>query len=379
MNMAQNSKIEWTDCTWNPTSGCRAYSPGCANCYAAAMTYRLESMGQKKYAALTVLQPSGRRHFNGEVRPDESSLGLPFGWKKPRRVFVNSMSDLFYGDDADRRACESAGIEFKPVPFEFIDRVFAVMALTPQHTYQILTKRADRMAEYFNHSRDVMGFKTDERVGYAIAMLRGLDPGPRVGQWPLRNVWLGTSVENQKTADERIPHLLKCPAAVRFLSAEPLLGALDLRMHLHKRGCPEHPSDGTKVAICGCTGCRRDRIHWVIVGGESGPNARPMHPDWARSIRDQCQQARVPFFFKQWGEWTPGENAEATPTRTEQTATWFDERWTFGTLTPKQSEELHVDDQPDLFRLGKKAAGRMLDGREWSEFPVVASVTGGAR
>lgn len=302
------STIEWTDDTWNPVSGCTRVSAGCDNCYAVKMTKRLDAMGQEKYSGLVNL---GKGHFNGIVKCHEDTLTIPLKAKKPRRYFVNSMSDLFH----------------KEVPFEFIDTVFAVMALCPQHTFQILTKRPERMAEYLSFV-DPGGFR---EVVWANALRHLRDPEPfrsttSAVPWPLPNVWLGTSVEDQQTADERIPHLLKCPAAVRFLSCEPLLGPVDLtrlpvgRNFIDCLRCDFHGGQGSVIAgPPSGTG----PVDWVIVGGESGPGARPMHPDWARSLRDQCVAAGVPYFFKQWGG---------------------------------------VD---------KKSTGRIIDGRTWDEFPVV--------
>jgi protein gp37 len=232
------------------------------------MTHRLSGMGQeKKYGGLTVLNPKGDRHFNGVVRCHDDALDIPLKVKKPTTWFVNSMSDLFH----------------KEVPFEFIDKVFAVMALCPQHTFQILTKRPEQMAEYVGiEDRAELIAKTAWNIcdGY--------------GPWPLPNVWLGTSVENQKAADERIPHLLKCPAAVRFLSVEPMLGPVDLSVgHVLKR----------EEA---CELCEGPTIDWVIVGGESGHHARPCHIEWIRSIVEQCKTAGCPAFVKQLGKWIAG-------------------------------------------------------------------------
>lgn len=225
--MATNSSIEWTESTWNPVVGCTVISPGCTNCYAMRLARRLETMGQPKYAGTTRMS-GGKPKWNGVVRVDEDSLKLPATWKTGRMIFVNSMSDLFHED----------------VPLEFIQRVFVTMQETPQHTYQILTKRAERLEELSN----------------ALS-------------WP-QNVWMGVSVEN---ADYqfRIDHLRRTGAAVRFLSLEPLLGPLD--------------------------DLDLERIDWVIAGGESGPGSRPIDPDWVRSIRDQCIHTGVAFHFKQWG------------------------------------------------------------------------------
>lgn len=263
--MSAGSKIEWTEATWNPVSGCTRASAGCDNCYAVTMTHRLEAMGQSKYAGLTVLNPKGDRHFNGVVRTDEASLMIPLRWKKPRRVFVNSMSDLFHKD----------------VPFDFIDKVFAVMALCRQHTFQILTKRPERMAEYLAipHFRD--------RVDKIIKRIAGENPSPfsRIDAVPLHNVWLGTSIENQDYI-HRIDDLLKCPASILFLSIEPMLGPVTLPQQFLD-------FDYADDANIDC------RHRWVIVGGESGHDARPMDLAWARSLRDQCKSSDVPFFFKQ--------------------------------------------------------------------------------
>lgn len=285
--MSAGSGIEWTEHTWNPVSGCTRASAGCDNCYAVKQTYRLEKMGQvEKYGGLTVLNPKGERQFNGVVRCHEDALDIPLKWKKPRRIFVNSMSDLFH----------------KGVPFEFVDKVFAVMALCPQHMFQVLTKRPERMAEYLRDRRCMMGFKTDECVTHEMIQIvanlhpvqlykRFSYPMPSDVVWPLPNVWLGTSTENQAAADERIPHLLRCPAAVRFLSVEPMLGPVDLVEGGHGFLFCNENADGTRTGI-----------HWVIVGGESGPGARPFNVEWARTIITQCKAAGVACFVKQLGE-----------------------------------------------------------------------------
>lgn len=235
--MAGNSSIEWTQATWNPVTGCTKISQGCKHCYAERMAKRLQAMGNVRYT-------------NGfSVTLHHDLLDLPLRWHKPKLIFVNSMSDLFHPD----------------VPFSFIQKVFATMVKASNHTFQILTKRPARAAE----------------VAHALP-------------WP-KNVWMGTSVESADVV-HRIASLQVIPAAVRFLSLEPLLGPI-----------PDLPLTG---------------IHWVIVGGESGPGARPMKADWVRQIRDRCIEHNVAFFFKQWG----GTN--------------------------------------------KKAAGRILDGRTWDQLPT---------
>ncbi len=316
--MSDSSNIEWTDATWNPVVGCSRVSAGCDHCYAVGMTRRLEGMSKaagfgltghraENYRGLTIELPQAAvdrgcgvngRHFNGEVRCVEEALEVPLRWKKPKRIFVNSMSDLFH----------------PKVPFEFIDQVFAVMALSPQHTFQVLTKRPERMAEYLSQTpRETMS--RPRRVGAQMGEFAADWPVSRVARcertagcphWPLRNVWLGTSCEDQAAADERIPYLLSCPAAVRFLSCEPLLGPV--RIHEHwlrysystaRRAVVEHDR---RVAEGKPT--RRPAIgsvDWVIVGGESGPRARHCDVDSIRSIVRQCGAASVPCFVKQLG------------------------------------------------------------------------------
>jgi protein gp37 len=248
--MAETS-IEWTDATWNPVAGCTILTAGCTNCYAMRMAARLEAMGVEKYQGLT-RKTGGRAKWTGKITLDRKSLSIPETWSKPRRVFVNSMSDLFHSD----------------VPEDFIADVWKVMAETPRHTYQILTKRPDRMVDI------VPGLKK------------------------LPNVWLGTSVEDGRVL-HRIDEMRQVPAAVRFVSFEPLIG---------------------RVA-----GANLRDIHWAIVGGESGPKARPMDPVWVDEIERMCRVAGAAFFFKQWG----GKN--------------------------------------------KKATGRLLNGRTYDEMPAVMS------
>ena len=222
-----DTSIEWTDATWNPVAGCTVLSPGCTNCYAMRMAARLDAMGMEKYRGLT-RKSGGRAKWTGRIRLDSGALGVPAKWLKPRRIFVNSMSDLFH----------------EAVPIHFVASVWSVMQSTPRHTYQILTKRPDRMA--------------------AITTKLPMLP----------NVWLGTSVESSDYLD-RIDCLRKVAAAVRFVSFEPLLGS---------------------VADSNLT-----NIHWAIVGGESGPRARPMMVEWVDEIEAACREFGTAFFFKQWG------------------------------------------------------------------------------
>lgn len=275
------SKIEWTEETWNPIRGCSRVSSGCENCYAEGIAARFSGPGQA-YEGLAKMTPTGPK-WTGAVRFIEGRLHDPLRWKKPRRIFVNSMSDLFHEDVSD----------------EWIDDIFAVMALADYHTFQILTKRPERMRKYFEEKPgECLSECTEARVGglcQSIAARRGEDTmapwWDAFFTWPLPNVWLGVSCEDQATADERIPLLLQTPAAIRWVSAEPLLGEIDFE-EPQIRGLSaevDHPEDTI--------------LDWVVVGGESGPNCRPMQPVWARDIHYQCIQAQIPFFMKQMGGW----------------------------------------------------------------------------
>lgn len=332
--MGSKTGIEWTDATWNPILGCSRVSEGCRNCYAEAVAarFRVNKSGKETvYSGLTQIV-NGHPQWTGKI-VETKQLLRPLSWKKPKRIFVNSMSDLFHENVTD----------------EQIDKIFAVMALCREHTFQVLTKRPERMLKYM--TGDLAGY----RVALAICelirsgpdlvshkantysdWLEDLYPGVTgfVRARPLPNVWLGVSVENQATADERIPLLLQTPAAVRFVSAEPLLGPVDLDRGFRVR-------EGVKQdALYGSEGLR-----WVICGGESGPHARPMHPDWARSLRDQCQTAEVPFFFKQWGEYLPDNQ------------------------NPKIISMFQDPPASGAIRVGKKASGHLLDGKVHQEFP----------
>lgn len=471
--MGDNTRIEWTDATWNPVTGCTRVSEGCRNCYIERTpAFRIQ---RRKF-----------EHGTTGVQLHPDRLDQPLKWKRPRRIFVNSLSDLFHED----------------VPDEFIDDVMRAMANTKRHVYQVLTKRPERMRDYLS--------------GWWKRCYQDSETGDYIPVNPCPHIWFGVSVESQETADERIPLLLQTPAAVRFVSAEPLLSPINLSQWLKgghdnddkryagvsfggdrsitsgtgridmegksqgRHGAGErisattvhcgretlqsgsasgrmdgkqktiHPSshgdqsqgweqeqelsrqsrtgdahweyysqfqkagsqtqgatrreehiceidrasgvgDQEPVGRSGndTEGSRREiryfpaqrvgdlssqnvearsLISWLIAGGESGPGARPMHPDWARSIRDQCQAADVPLFFKQWGEWTPGENVIRRAGMIE-TATWWDGKWNVGREN-LATDAGHRDDEPDLYRVGKKAAGAMLDGREWRQFPT---------
>lgn len=262
-----DSKISWTTKTWNPTTGCDQVSPGCDHCYALTLAARLKGMGNPRY------QNDGNPKTSGPgfgLTLHHDKLEEPLKWKKPARVFVNSMSDLFHDG----------------VPDDFIAAVWDTMERCPQHTFQILTKRPRRMARLLN---DRSATPAEVDAGYELGMVPGL-AYDRI----LPNVWLGTSVEDQKRANLRIPLLLETPAAVRFLSCEPLLGPIDLR-------CAASAVINPQGDRLGIDYLAKDAMHvdWVIVGGESGPGYRSLDLDWARSLRDQCVAASIPFFYKQ--------------------------------------------------------------------------------
>lgn len=275
------SKIEWTEQTLNPITGCTKVSPGCKNCYAETMAKRLKAMGQPQYQ--NVIDSNG--WWNGHIEFVESALKKPLKRKKPTMYFVNSMSDPFHERMKD----------------EWLNKIWLTMAACHWHTFQVLTKRAERMYEWLKD------------------------------RTPLKNVWLGVSVENQETANRRIPYLVSTPSMTHFLSCEPLLAPIELEL----QGCNYGRDD------------LHEYIDWVIVGGESGQNARPCRPDWVRSIRDECQAAGVPFLFKQWGEWYPLYSADEAD----------------------NYPDAQMTDDHRFVRIGKKRAGRLLDGRTWDEFP----------
>lgn len=383
--MSDKSKIEWTDATWNPIVGCSLVSPGCTNCYAMQQAARIVAMNEGAHKASVAQDPEwgavAKSHYEGTTQPSkagpvwtgkvalasEDTLTQPLRWKRPHRIFVNSMGDLFH----------------ESVPDAWIDRVFAVMALAPQHTFQVLTKRSARMRVYASdpetprrvaqaavavadHAADAGIFKS--RAAARSAGVKNMGH-PHVA-WPLPNVWLGVSAEDQPRADERMADLAQTPAAVHFVSGDPLLG----------------PIDFTRFFWIGAEGgdeysyTPRNFFQWVIVGGESGPNARPMHPDWARSIRDQCAAADVPFFFKQWGEFRefdvgppphiqvddPSESADAYAAAAANPSWVAIDGQHF-----RRRDELPSDETPCrlIERVGKRRAGRLLDGVEHNACP----------
>lgn len=404
--MADQTPIEWTDATWNIITGCSVVSPGCTNCYAMKLAgTRLQHHPSR--AGLTIDSKAGPV-WNGQVRFNAEWLTQPLRWTKPRMIFVCAHGDLFH----------------EGVPDYWLDQIFAVMALAHWHTFQVLTKRPERMRAYLAGSDlaerlaraiirqqdDIEGAAPAEKAAYQWQ----LDPatieaaaeasygfGPAVVRpWPLPNVWLGVSVEDQARADVRIPILLDTPAAVRWISAEPLLGPVDLQAAWHGEDALNSECWGDcgwcKAGHPPLHNCQRGKgdwekgrsgLDWVVAGGESGPGARPMHPDWARQLRDQCAEAGVPFLFKQWGEWMP-VTVEGDPE-------WdtIDEGIAPATaqvLTPRETCLLYSDgrrqddkglafqtaDPRQMLRLGKKAAGRHLDGQLHDGFATTAEARG---
>lgn len=311
--MGRETGISWTDSTWNPIRGCSRVSEGCRNCYAESVAHRFSGAGLP-YEGLVHLDSNGKStgKWNGQIKFVESHLLDPLKWKEPRRIFVNSMSDLFHENVTD----------------EMRDQIFAVMAICPQHMFQVLTKRPQRMLAYLRRIQD------DDKdmqawINAAIDLPTGGENKRCVEEcdWPLPNVQLGVSIEDQKSADERVPILLDTPAAVRFISAEPLLGEVRLgKTH----GLPIFESRGARMrgmpagndlgpipdgwyAHTRHTIPAQSWIDWVIVGGESGKGARPMQEEWARSLRDQCDAAGVAFFMKQMGSVFGAHKGENIP------------------------------------------------------------------
>jgi protein gp37 len=345
-----STSIEWTQRpgtkgeTWNPVVGCTKVSQGCKNCYAKTIhdnRHKAYSEGKlqnvKQYAV---------PFEHVQLMPDR--LTMPLKWKSPRTIFVNSVSDLFHED----------------VPLDYIKLVLTIAASSPEHTFQILTKRPERMAEIMASLRWHVGLWVNTIQGETtILHTNCFEAGKEMpAGWVPDNIWLGTSVEDQATADARIPHLLRCPAAVRFLSCEPLLGAVELGGYYNIPGAPGIDT-------------WNDGIHWVIVGGESGHKARPMHLDWARSLRDQCKAAGTAFFFKQWGEWAAIDMPwyDEAPATRPSNETW---------LNLEGGSGFHGKQVWRMRKVGKANAGRLLDGVEHSEWPrvgVTSNDDGGER
>ncbi|WP_214103181.1 DUF5131 family protein [Acrocarpospora catenulata] len=338
--MADNTAIEWADRTWNPVLGCVKVSPGCDGCYAITQAHIRASNPHPRVASafngLTQRTPEGL-DWTGRVNLIRERLGEPFTWRKPQTVFVNSLSDLFH----------------PAIPESFIADVFQVMAATPRHTYQVLTKRHGRMRGLLRK----------------WSPITGAPPWVHTGPWPLPNVWLGVSVEDQERAELRIPALLETPAAVRWISAEPLLGPVDLRNLKARNGALIDCLGGDVKTPGGEVYSGAPSVlDWVVTGGESGKGARPPHPDWFRRLRDQCQELGTAFFLKQWGSWRP-QPRYATDDRHHVVMVDGHDRG-----TPWPGWRLDQPDAVVMERVSKKSAGRELDGRTWDELPGAREV-----
>jgi protein gp37 len=318
--MADKSKIEWTDATWSPVTGCDPISPGCKNCYAKREVEQRWSKNPKSVFF--------GRAFN-DVQCHADALEQPLRWKKGRRIFVCPRADLFH----------------EAVPDAFLDRVFAVMAQAPQHTFQVLTKRAARMQAYLSDENRLQSWADAD-----IPLV-----SRRYGDYPLPNVHVGVSVESNEHL-HRVVDLIRTPAAVRWVSAEPLLGPIDIP--------PELLLTFDKVVAA-------PRLDWVVVGGESGPKARPMHPDWVRELRDCSDIADMPFLFKQWGEWYPAELLpNETALRAEQWAKVPDQGGPYVTRADEPFPAT-VPGHAVMGRIGIRKTGRLLDGALHDGYPEV--------
>lgn len=354
--------IVWTDETWNPVRGCSLVSDGCTNCYAMHVASRFNGPGLP-YEGLTVKTSQGAK-WTGKIKLVHEALSHPLRWTKPRRVFVNSMGDLFHQD----------------VPDSFIDQVVVVMALAQLHTFQILTKRPERMRDYWRDFtweralRNCVGadgvstiYGRSLQALYFHFGIYSNSAFKRHDALPIPNVWLGVSVENQATANHRIPLLLDTPASIRWLSLEPLIDAVDLTQ-IPYDGAPENVLVASE---------QRSKVDWVVLGGESGKGKkiRSLHPAHARSVRDQCKAADTDFLFKQWGEYLPAEivghaaihngipiggNYEFADQTTEAH---------FGGQVPHNAPMQTLDPVTVAFRIGKSASGRLLDGVVHNDFP----------
>jgi protein gp37 len=354
--MASKTKIEWCDATWNIFSGCTSVSDGCTNCYARAMAQWQPAIHQEG------------KDFS-EVVFHQDRLDVPLRWRKPRKIFVNSMSDIFH----------EQAVHAHP---SWIAAVFAVAALSPRHTFMLLTKRPHLAVKWFeDYLRDdtagVMSLAFERYYGTTEPDASGMIHNAVEKHWPLPNVWIGATIESQKYID-RVHNLLKCPARIHFVSHGPALGPLNFPPKTFGQGsdCPEC---GYMVSVdedgC-CISCGRDvmwyGIDWLITEGETGRNARPMHPEWAINDRDQCQKAKIPFFFKQWGVWAPRSIHLQKP---KIKNTKFGVLNIDGNFHPwelgKGQDIDPVTNDAYMVRVGKKHSGRLLEGQEYSEFPEV--------
>ena len=345
--MSDNSLIEWCTATWNFLIGCTKKSAGCMHCYAIRQAWRMMHNPNpkiaKKFEGTVHKDSKGELNWTGRINFDGDSLALPLNWRLPRRIFVNSLSDLFHPNVKD----------------EWIAAAFGVMMATQHHTYQILTKHPERAVEWFkwidSHKESANSFYHPREMCEEAALVHVEAchlQADMSDAWPLPNVHILTSVEDQPSANERISWLLRIPAVVRGVSAEPLLGPIDLARA------------GLEIRMTDLDTPDEVNLDWVVAGGESGPNARPMHPDWARSLRDQCVAAGVPFFFKQHGDWIGSDQQLADRSDPVLSPSNIHHRWE----QRKPSGPPHFGMNYSI-RVGKKAAGRLLDGQEWNEYP----------
>jgi protein gp37 len=363
--MGDKTGIEWTDATWNPLIGCSLKSDGCKNCYAMKVAHRFQGT-HNHYKGTTKLTSFGP-HWTGVVNQSPLAiLNQPLRWTRPRMIFVNSMSDLFH----------------ESVDFEYIAACFGVMAAASQHKFQVLTKRPERAVEFFAWLKETYSSVALDEANFCarMAMKYGVEPG-LLGMvasdeatslfegWPLKNVWMGTSIENQKAAEDRMLSLIKIPAAVRWISAEPLLGPVDFGF----MGTLPNSITGSSYQLM------HQHIDWMVVGGESGPGARPMAPSWARSILRQCKEADIPYLFKQWGDWGPHDDGSVTVVGGDGEE--FTVRLPLAmesqekkpiVVKPKgggRSRTFRAVDGWWMEKLGKKVAGRELDGSLYDGYP----------
>lgn len=352
------TKIEWANKVWNPIVGCTKVSAGCKNCYAEKMSYRLACIEQSEHGDIGYdyfkIIDFGKKSFNGKIHLREEKLNEPMlRSKKPLKIFVNSMSDLFH----------------EKVPDEFISNILERIASYDKHTFMILTKRPNRALQFFKRISPARRKEYDNGHGEMMELDGEFAENPcgdmrndaicLPEDWPLKNLWLGVSVEDQKTADERIPLLLQTPAAKRFISVEPMLGEVDL-------GKVNQELSKTGVECSQSTG-----LDWVICGGESGKNARPLHPDWVRSLRDQCKAAGVPFFFKQWGELLPADHWDDKSLCATHNGVFLMKDGSTKKYNFDSWNEVHFNPNISMpfAKVGKKKAGHLLDGKEYLKSP----------
>jgi protein gp37 len=382
--MSNQSKIEWTDATWNVTSGCTKCSPGCNNCYALRDSWRMANNPNPKIqtpflGTVEKVYGNGELRWTGKINLNYDKLKQPIMWVKSRNIFVNSLSDLFHPD----------------VPFDYIDKVIGVMAVSQPHTFQVVTKRLDRALTYMNGvnaeriaeaMRDVTPWgDPDKKYQWMVNRINTA--------WPLPNVWFLATCCNQEEAERNIGTLLQIPAAIRGVSIEPMLGSIDLvELNILKEDAPllrynalkgeAHFSfgDGGDAVFdknCDDKPLARGKLDWVICGGETGKNARPMNPKWGRDLRDQCKGANIPFFFKSWGEFVPhtinqiAHKEHAGQMVPYTTVSSTDRKWLGKTrywCIPFDANDDYRDIDV-MERVGKKAAGHLIDSEEWRQFP----------